>query len=186
MQDTIDLICKLLHFCQEYHLCGAEDPHCQKLAHKMTIFICEYCGLDSGAAKHSKGLLKMFLSCCCLSSPTTESLSKCCCCLSPVLSVKVVDALSEPEESAGVDLSVSVFPFWELCASLSTVQAEVGNVSILIDNLAACLASESKDLHATVETGFVCLYFLVWSVYCLHSLGQCFLHVRQPLVCHCL
>ena len=111
MEDAIDLVHKLLHFHQEYHLCGAEDPCCQKLACEMTIFICEYCGLDSGAVKHSKGLLKTFLSCHCLSSPTTESPSKCCHCLSPVLSVKVVDALSEPEESAGVDLFVPVFPF---------------------------------------------------------------------------
>ena len=147
---------------------------------------CVVCGLDLGAAKRLKGLLKTFLSHHHPSSPTTESPSKCCHHLSPVLSVEVVDALSEPEESAGVDLSVPAFPFQELCASLSTIQAEAGNVSVSIDNLAARLVSESKDLCATVETGFVCLHFLVWSVHCLHSLGQCFLHIRQPLVRCCL
>ena len=150
----------------------------------MTIFVCEYCGLDSGAAKHSKGLLKTFLSCCCPSSLATESLLKHHCHLSPVSSVEIIDASSEHEVLAGVDSSVPAFPFHELCASLSTVQAEIGNVHISINNLAACLVSESKDLHATAETGFVCLHFLVWSVHCLHSLGQCFLHIRQSLI-HC-
>ena len=174
---------KLLHLHKEYHVCNAESPHHSKLSHKMMIFVHKYCGLDSGAVKRLKGLLKTFLSHCHLSSPITESPSKCCCCLSPAFSVEIVDASSECEELAGVNSSASVFSLHKLCASLSTIEAEVGNIHVSIDNLATHLASELKDLHATAKTGFVCFYFLVWSIHCLCSLGQCFICIRQSLVC---
>ena len=141
--------------------------------------------MDLGAVKCSKGLLKTFLSHHHPSSLITKSPSKCCCHSSPASSVEIVDASSECEELVGVNSSTSVFPLHELCASLSTVEAEVGNIHVSIDNLATHLASELKDLHTTVKTGFVCFYFLVWSVHCLHCLGQYLTHIRQSLVyCH--
>lgn len=173
---------KLLRLREEYHACDAGSPRRPKLSREMTIFVREYRGLDSGAAKRSKGLLKTFLSRRRPSSPVTESPSKRRRRSSPASSVEIVDASPECEELAGVDSSAPVFPLRELRASLSTIEAEVGNVHVSIDNLAARLASESKDLRATAETGFVCFHFLVWSVHCLRSLGQCFVRVRQSLV----
>ena len=100
----------------------------------MTIFVREYRGLDSCATKRSKGLLKTFLSRRHPSSPAAESPSKRRRRSSPVSSVEVIDALSERGESADVDSSVPVFPLRELRTSLSTVQAEVRNVHVSIDN----------------------------------------------------
>ena len=153
------LVQKLLHLHEEYHLCDDGDLHCPKLSHKMTILMHEYCGVDLGAAKHSKSLLKKFLPCC-LPSPDTESPSKCCCLSSLVSSVEVVDTSSECGELEVAGSPAPLFPFCKLCASLSTIQAEVGNLHVSIDNFAACLASKLKDLCATAETGFVHSHFL--------------------------
>ena len=140
-------------------MCDDGDLHCPKLSHKMTILVCEYCGVDSGAAKHSKSLLKKFLPCH-PPSPDTESLSKCCHLSSPVSSVEVVNTSSECEELEVAGSPAPLFPLHELHASLSTIQAEVSNLHVSIDNFAACLASELKDLCATAETGFVHSHFL--------------------------
>ena len=153
------LVQKLLHLCEEYHLCDDGDLHHPKLSCEMTILVCEYCGVDLGAAKRSKSLLKKFLPCC-LPSPDTESPSKCHHLSSLVSSVEVVNTSSECGESEVAGSPAPLFPLHELCASLSTIQAEVSNLHISINNFTACLASELKDLHATVETGFVCSHFL--------------------------
>ena len=161
-------------------MCNTGSSHHFKLFCKMTILVHRYCGLNLAAVKH---LLKTFLSHCCLFSPITESPSKCCHCSFSAFSVEIVDASPECEELISVNFSASVFSLYELCASLSTVETEVGNVHISIDNLITHVASELKDLHATMETGFVCFHFLVWSIHCLHSLGQCFICIRQFLIC---
>ena len=140
-------------------MCDDGDLHHPKLSHEITILMCEYCGVDLGAAKHSKSLLKKFLPCC-LPSPDTESPSKCHSLSSPVSSVEVVDTSSEHGELEVAGSPAPLFPLHKLHASLSTVQAEVSNLNISIDNFAACLASKLKDLHATAETGFVCSHFL--------------------------
>ena len=153
------LVHKLLHLCEEYHSCDDGDLHHPKLSCEMTILMHEYCGVDLGAAKHFKSLLKKFLPHH-LPSPNTESPSKCCHLSSPVSSVEVVNTLSEHGELEVAGSPASPFPLCKLCASLSTIQAEVSNLHVSIDNFATHLASKLKDLHATVETGFVCSHFL--------------------------
>ena len=139
---------KLLHLCNKYHLCDDGNLHCPKLSYRMTILICEYCGVNLDAAKYFKSLLKKFLPHHPF-KPTIESPSKYHCCSSPAFSIEIINASSKNVELVVMNSSTSVFPLCKLCVSFSTVQAEVGNIHISIANLIPCLASELKDLHAT-------------------------------------
>ncbi|EFW20369.1 hypothetical protein D8B26_003238 [Coccidioides posadasii str. Silveira] len=151
-ESATNLVRKLLRLREKYLDLTATDSHQVILAREMCGLVRDYHGLDSGVAKHQKGSAKkMYTSHCHALSPVAGPSTKHHHYSTPSPgNILKISSNAVPNDAAQEPLHFLT----PICAGMSQIHVEVGNVQVSINQLAARLASGTKELHGTAETGF--------------------------------